>query len=132
MNRTQQKLLMLINRILDPMGLNMSRLTVLSLFSNRPNQSQTITSIVAAVNMNQPTVTKIASQLIDNGWLTTEEDPGDARKKTLKVTAEGLSVVIQAYGKLTPVIDRAFAAVSDEQVGQLLTILGQLSHHLDS
>ncbi|NOR73340.1 MAG: hypothetical protein GQ467_05690, partial [Mariprofundaceae bacterium] len=33
----QQNLSMLINRMLDPMGLNMSQLTVLAHFSNRPN-----------------------------------------------------------------------------------------------
>jgi DNA-binding MarR family transcriptional regulator len=128
LNRTQQNLSMLINRILDPMGLNMSRLTVLTHFSNRPNQSQTVSSLVTAVNMNQPSVTKIVRHLIQAGWLLTESDPSDARKKSLKITPQGLGVIINAYGKLTPVIDEAFTSMSDEEAGQFNHLLGRLNN----
>lgn len=80
----QQNLSTLINRTLDPMGLNMSQLTVLSYFSNRPNRCQTITSITAAVNMNQPAVTKIVSYLMSEGWLTTEPDPAMHERSCLR------------------------------------------------
>lgn len=124
----QQNLSTLINRTLDPMGLNMSQLTVLSYFSNRPNRCQTITSITAAVNMNQPAVTKIVSYLMSEGWLTTEPDPSDARKKLLKISSEGLGLVIKAYGKLTPEVDQAFAPLSDQQIDGLQQGLKELNN----
>jgi DNA-binding MarR family transcriptional regulator len=123
----QKNLSTLINRIIDPIGLNMSQLTVLAYFSNRPNRSQTITSITAAVEMNQPAVTKIVSYLISEGWLSTEPNPGDARKRSLKISSEGLGLVIKAYGKLSPEIDQAFASLSDEQARQLQILLQQLN-----
>jgi DNA-binding MarR family transcriptional regulator len=123
----QKNLSTLINRIIDPIGLNMSQLTVLAHFSNRPNKPETITSIVNAVDMNQPAVTKIVSYLIGEGWLSTEPDPSDARKKRLKITAEGLGIVIKAYGELTPVVDEACASLSDEQARQLQILLQQLN-----
>ncbi len=125
----QQKLSTLINRTLDPMGLNISRLTVLALFSNQPNKTRTITSITSAANMNQPTVTKIVGYLVRQAWLSTESDPLDARKKSLKITPEGLGVVIRAYGKLTPVIDQVFASLSDQQVDELKQGLERLNTH---
>lgn len=109
------------------MGLNMSQLTVLAYFSNRPNKYQTITSITAAVDMNQPAVTKIVSYLISERWLSTESDSGDARKKLLKISSEGLGLVIKAYGKLSPEIDQAFAALSDQQVDELKQGLKRVS-----
>ncbi|MES0370964.1 MAG: MarR family transcriptional regulator [Mariprofundaceae bacterium] len=124
----QQNLSMLINRTLDPMGLNMSRLTVLAHFSNQPNRCQTITSITHAVDMNQPAVTKIVSYLISKGWLSTQSDSADARKKLLKISSEGLGLVIKAYGKLTPEIDQVFASLSDQQVGELKQGLKELNN----
>ncbi len=124
----QQSLSALINRIVEPMGLNMSRLTVLTLFSNRPNQSQTVSSIVAAANMNQPTVTKIISYLIEQAWLTTELDPTDARKRLLNITPAGLGTVIRAYTELSPAIDRACLPLNDEQIGQLNHLLSKLNN----
>jgi DNA-binding MarR family transcriptional regulator len=123
----QQNLSTLINRIVEPMGMNISQLTVLAHFSNRPNKTRTITSITAAVEMNQPSVTKIVSHLTGKGWLSREADPSDARKKSLKITPEGLGVVIRAYGELTPAIDEAFASLSDEQARQLQILLQQLN-----
>ena len=125
----QQNLSLLINRILDPMGLNISQLTVLAYFSNQPNRYQTVTSITAAVDMNQPAVTKIVSYLIRAGWLSKESDPADARKKLLKISSEGLGLVIRAYGKLTPEIDRAFVSLSDQQIDELKQGLKSLNSH---
>jgi len=124
----QQHLSTQINRIIDPLGLNMSQLTVLGLLSNQPNRCQTISLIVKATGMNQPAVTKIVSCLINRGWVSKEADPLDARKRSLKITAAGLGVVIKAYGKLTPAIDTAFASINDEQAFQLQVLLKQLNN----
>jgi DNA-binding MarR family transcriptional regulator len=113
----------LINRALVPMGISRSQLSVLARFSTQPNKSQTITSLVAGVDMNQPAVTKIVSVLIDRGWLTSEADQGDARKRSLKITPEGMGVVIKSYGLLPPAIDDACEGLSDEEVGQLQMLL---------
>ncbi|MDT8377083.1 MAG: MarR family transcriptional regulator [Mariprofundaceae bacterium] len=126
-NTAQQNLSTLIGQILDPLGLNMSRLTVLARFSGRPSQGQTVSSIAATVHMNQPTVTKIVSYLIEKAWLTTEPDSTDARKKTLKITPAGLGVVIKAYGELSPAIDQAFHAFNDEQIAALRQGLSRLN-----
>jgi len=124
----QQYLSTLINRIVDPLGLNMSQLTVLGYLSNQPNRCQTISSIVNSTGMNQPAVTKIVSYLIDCEWVSKEADPLDARKRSLKITAAGLGVVIKAYGELTPAIDTAFASISDEQAHQFQTLLDQFNN----
>jgi DNA-binding MarR family transcriptional regulator len=79
--------------------------------------------------MNQTTVTKIVGYLVRQAWLSTESDPLDARKKSLKITPEGLGVVIRAYGKLTPVIDQVFASLSDQQVDELKQGLERLNTH---
>jgi len=119
----------LINRALAPMGISRSQLSVLARFSTQPNRSQTITSLVSGVEMNQPAVTKIVGYLIKKKWLIAESDPKDARKRSLNLTPEGLGMVIKAYSVLTPVIDEAFDGVEDEAVEELLLRLNQLNDH---
>ena len=123
----EQNLSALIHRSLAPMGISRSQLSVLSRFSTQPNKSQTITSLVSGVDMNQPAVTKIVSALMDRGWLIAEPDMTDARKKWLKITPEGLGTVIKAYGLLTPAIDSACEGLSDEEVDQLQMLLDRLN-----
>lgn len=119
----EQNLSALINRSLSPMGINRSQLSVLAHFSARPNRSQTITSLVAGVEMKQPAVTKIVSVLIEQGLLLAEADPVDARKKALKITPAGMSMVFKAYGQLTPAIEDVFDGMSDEEIVLLQELL---------
>lgn len=125
----EQNLSALINRALTRMGINRSQLTILARFSIQPNKSQTITSLVAAEGMNQPAVTKIVSVLLDKNWLIAEADQRDARKKSLKITSEGMGVVMKAYGLLTPAIDDAFDGLSDEEIDQLQQLLEKANNH---
>jgi len=125
---TELNLSALINRSLAPMGISRSQLSVLARFTIQPNKSQTITSLVSGVDMNQPAVTKIVSVLIDRGWLISEADLEDARKKWLKITPEGLGTVIKAYGLLTPAIDSACEGLSDEELDQLQILLARFNH----
>jgi len=125
----EQNLSALINRALAPMGISRSQLSVLARFSTQPNKSQSITSLVAGVDMNQPAVTKIVGYLIEKEWLISEADPSDARKKSLYLTPDGLGVVIKAYSVLTPVIDEAFEEFEDEAVQELLLKLNQFNNH---
>jgi len=127
LNRAQQELTLLLNQQLAPSGLNLNRLTILARFAAQPNKSQSVTTLVQATGMNQPNVTKIVGHLVAQQCLITEDDPQDARKKALRITPAGLALVIRAYGKVTPVIDQAFAQLSDEQVQQLFSALEQLN-----
>ena len=130
LHSTELQLSARINRSLAALGLNRSQLSTLACFSSQPNRSQTITSLAAAVDMNQPAVTKIVSYLVEREWLVTAADPSDARKRSLRITPQGLGVVIKAYGELTPTIDDAFTAFDDDDIQWLLAKLHQLSVRL--
>ncbi|MDX8403818.1 MAG: hypothetical protein R8K54_05370, partial [Mariprofundaceae bacterium] len=65
--------------------------------------------------------------LVREGWLSTAPDVVDARKKLLKISPEGLGLVIKAYGRLSPEIDQAFALLNDKQVAELKQGLNQLN-----
>lgn len=131
LNRAQQRLTLAINQVLATEGLNMTRLTILSRFTVRPNSSLTVSSIVASSSINQPTVTKAVARLIEQGWLLHSTDPTDARKKVLKISPAGLSAVIRAYGKTTPLLHKRFGTLDDEQVAQLLESVELLNHSLE-
>ena len=131
LNRAQQRLTLAINQVLAADGLNMTRLTILSRFTVRPNSSLTVSGIVAGSNINQPTVTKAVARLIEQGWLEHSADPADARKKVLRITPAGLGAVIRAYGKITPLLDERFGALDDEQVVQLLKSVDLLNRTLE-
>lgn len=130
LNRAQQRLTLSINQALANDNLNMTRLTVLSQFSSRPNRSLTVSAITTMTGLNQPTVTKTVASLIEQDWLAHQFDPNDARKKVLKITPNGLGVIVRAYGKITPLLNEGFAQMDDGQVSQLLEDIEQLNSSL--
>ena len=132
LNRAQQKLTLQINQALAPFGLNMTRLTLLSRFTAQPNRSRNVSNIVQATGMNQPTVTKVVSQLIEQQWLVIEPDLTDARKKALRITPDGLGIVIQAYGKLTQELADLFSGYDDREIAELLESVVRLNENLET
>jgi len=127
LNRAQQRLSHSINQTLAADSLTLTRLTVLSRFSNQPNRSQSVSDLVALTGFNQPTVTKIVASLIEQGCLADQSDPHDARKKVLTITPDGLGAIIRAYGKITPLLHERFSELNDQQVLHLLEGLNQLN-----
>lgn len=130
LNRAQQSLTLLINQALANDNLNMTRLTVLSQFSSRPNRSLTVSTITTTTGLNQPTVTKTVAALIEQNWLVHQSDPSDGRKKVLKITPNGMGAVIRAYGKITPLLIERFGQFDDRQVSQLLENIELLNSNL--
>ncbi len=121
----EQNLTLRINRALAPLALNRSQLSVLACFSNQPNRNQTVSSLVSAVELNQPAVTKIVGYLIGQGWLVHQLDPNDARRRSLTITPAGLGIVIAAYKTLTPIVDGVFEALVDDEIVQLTRLLNR-------
>lgn len=130
LNRAQQRLTLSINQVLAAEKLTLTRLVVLSRFSNQPNRSRSVGDLVALTGLNQPTVTKSVAFLIEQGWLENRADPKDARKKVLTITADGLGTVIRAYGSITPLLNESFSGFDDEQIIQLFESVNILNETL--
>lgn len=131
LNRAEQRLLLKVNQTLAPAGLNFSRLSILSQFISQPNRSQTVSSLVAATGMNQPTTTKVVASLVEQEWLLSEADSADGRSKALRITAEGMRETIKAINMLSGMLADAFGELDDDEVDQLLAALSELNGRLN-
>jgi DNA-binding MarR family transcriptional regulator len=48
-----------------------------------------VTALAEADRSSQPTVSGAVRQLVDEGWVAKEPDPGDARRSLVRLTAKG-------------------------------------------
>jgi DNA-binding MarR family transcriptional regulator len=55
-----------------------------------------VTALAEADRSSQPTISGAVSQLVDEGWVAKEPDPGDARRSVVELTDLGRARLTQA------------------------------------
>ena len=121
-----------INRALEPIGLNMTQLSILSHFQRVPEALYTIGQLAKTMDMNQPMVTKAVKPMVEKGWLKRQADENDARVTLISLTQEGVMQLQAAQQASFPVIQQGFAGLSDDDLGQLVNLLGKIKHELNA
>jgi DNA-binding MarR family transcriptional regulator len=98
-----------MNTLLEPHGLSLSQLSVLSHCSRHADQSWTVSRLAEVMEINQPGITKIVQKLLARDLLTALADPDDARKKHLHITPAGIAELQAIYGALAEDVESWFA-----------------------
>lgn len=119
------------NRVLKPLGLQMSQFVLLNHLSRRPDEPRTVGAIARALQQQQPAVTKTVQKLVDKGWLRERTSDSDGRSKLLTLTAAGLARHRAAVTALMPGLERAFADWSERDQRTLFALLDRLKVWLD-
>ncbi len=127
---TYQHLSARINRKLEPIGLNMTQLSLLNHLEHQAAQAETISSLCAAMEMNQPAVTKAIKAMTSKGWVLKQTDKEDARISHVFISATGLDKLTAARQAVLPVITQAYQQLSDEELAGFADLLQKLRNGL--
>lgn len=119
------------NRLLKPVGLQLSQFVLLNHFSHRPDEARTVTAIARALQQPQPGVTKTVQKLVAKGWLRERTNGADGRSKLLVLTPAGLAKHRAAVVALTPWSERAFAGWPEKDRQALFAMLDRLKVWFD-
>lgn len=119
------------NRVLKPLGLQMSQFVLLNHLSRRPDEPRTVGAIARALQQQQPAVTKTVQKLVDKGWLRERSSDSDGRSKLVTLTAAGLARHRSAIAALAPDLERAFADWNERDQRALFALLDRLKVWLD-
>ncbi|SMF56394.1 DNA-binding transcriptional regulator, MarR family [Alteromonadaceae bacterium Bs31] len=111
------------NRVLEPLSLNMTQMSLLTHFAWNPGQRETIGQLAEVMLMNQPAVTKAVKSMANMAWLVKIKDEHDARVTHLQVTEAGLRQLELAREQCLPILQQAFAGLNDKELGLLIGLL---------
>lgn len=115
------------NRILEPLQLNMTQLSILTHFSRMPaGHAETVTHLSQVMEMNQPMVTKSIKAMHALGLIKKKTGKDDARVSFLYISEAGSARLQEAQQACLPLIEEAFADLSFEELTQLLGLLAKL------
>jgi len=111
------------NRVLEPLGLNMTQMSLLTHFSWQPETAETISHLAESMKMNQPAVTKAVKAMVMAALLRREKDESDARVTHLYITEQGLARLMEARVRCLPILHQAFKGLEPEELALLNTLL---------
>lgn len=119
-------------RLLKEAGLTYPEFAMLMHFSHGRPPEKTVTGIAAAMQQNQPAVTKTAQKLLAKGLLKASPSAADGRSKTLTLTAKGRAAHERALALYAPLMLRAFEGWEEGDLGDLARLLDRLKTWLDA
>lgn len=80
----------------------------------------TITELARRLDLDKSSTSRIAEELARQGWAVQEADPGDKRRRPLRITPRGRAKARSILAALDARLDLALAAVPAEERTELL------------
>ena len=96
------------------------------------SNAESISDIAAAMEVNQPAVSKTMKSLAELNAITVQNDTGDARRRIVHLTAAGSDLLSRARSLMHPVADLTFDPLTDRRLDQLLDTLTRIRTRLDT
>ena len=115
-----------LERILRPLGLNLSRFEVLMMLSFTRSAGLPMTRIRDLLTVHGSSVTYLVDRLAEAGWATRTSDPSDGRVSLVSITPEGREVAEAAAHALADAGFGALSVFDDDGLGALADLLAQL------
>lgn len=119
-----------LNRALRPLGITLTHTAVLSHLANA-SQGCSVGEIAAAMEVNQPAVSKTLRTLADLGAVTAEVAGDDGRRREIRLTQRGAELLGKAMQAMHPEATVTFGGLSDERLEQLIDLLSEVRERLD-
>lgn len=96
---------------------------ILAMLSEAPQRQVKMTELAHVLKSSVSRLSHAVRKLEETGWLKREADPTDGRVSYVRLTDEGLRVLVEAApGHVRTVVDNVFDRLSPEQVEQLYQI----------
>jgi DNA-binding MarR family transcriptional regulator len=120
-----------LNRALRPLGLTMTHTSLLMHLTGHP-EGCTVGEIADAMEVNQPAVSKTVKALTDRGAVSVHLDAADARRRTVRLTAEGGALIGRAMQAMHPEATLGLQDLDDERLEALTGLLRTVRVRLDA
>ncbi len=121
-----------IAALLAPTGLTYSQLVLLNHLARQPDQTSSISELAAALEINQPGVTKAVRRLAEREVVSVGHDDTDARRRLTSLTPTGLRVLHEARDLVGADLARWFDDWADDEQLALLAAANRLNDWLDA
>lgn len=116
-------------KLLAPLGLNRSKLAVLQYLAD--HDEATITEMSNQLEINQPGITKIVKQFLDEGLVEVSNADADKRVKPLRITKKGADKFDKTLATLQPEIAQPYRGWTKQELSAFLNSLEKLQKWLD-
>lgn len=116
-------------KLLAPLGLNRSKFAVLQYMAE--HKTATIAEMSERLEINQPGITKIVKQFVEDGLLEVGSADTDKRVKPLAITRKGLAKCGQTFEALRPAIALPYQGWSTQELAGFIRSLEKLKKWLD-
>lgn len=120
-----------LTQALRPLGISLTHVSFLSHLAGT-GASSSVSDIAAAMEVNQPAVSKTMKTLAELNAITVQNDAGDARRRIVHLTAAGSDLLSRARALMHPVADLTFDPLTDRRLDQLLDTLTRIRTRLDT
>ena len=121
-----------LERLMKPLGLNMTQMSLLSHFARNGEKPFTISYLVSVMAINQSGLTKAVKSMVEKGWLSKQADESDGRVQWLTLTSKGRDALMQAQQATYPTLLEGFACFDEEGLKAFAEQLQALKRNLDS
>lgn len=116
-------------KMLASLGSSHSKLAVLQYVAD--HEAATISEMSTQLAINQPGITKIVQQLLEERLVKTSTTTTDKRVKQLTITKKGLAKYIQTFDVLLPAISLPYQDWSIKELEAFASSLAKLKKWLD-
>ena len=121
-----------LGQLLSRHSFTTAQFSLLNHLARHHHEQHTISALAAALEVNQPGVTKIVKKLSEMGLIASERDAVDSRKKYVSITQEGFAAIQQVQQDLSPDMQALFANFEQADLETLLGYLKTIGAWLDS
>jgi DNA-binding MarR family transcriptional regulator len=128
----QQLLTTRQNKLFANLSITSSQFGLLLHFTHNPTRSWLVSELANVMEMNQPGLTKVVTQLVDKGLMLATPDTSDRRKKHLKITEKGLKICSITLNLFEPDIQNIYSSFANDELSELERHLEKLMAWLDN
>ncbi len=127
---TEQRLGTRVNRALKGTDLPYAQFVILNHLASLPGQAWTVTAVASALEIRQPSVSKIFRRLAAKGLVRVDAVPGDRRLRRHRLTGAGKVAHKEAFRRITPQASDIFSGWQDDDIDALHRLLYRLKSSL--
>jgi MarR family transcriptional regulator, transcriptional regulator for hemolysin len=120
-----------LNQRLKPLGLSQSKWRALRFLSRAPD-GMTQVELARMLGIEAPTVTRLIAQLELGGWVRRRAVPGDARCKTVHLTAKAKKVIVRINAAVKQLRAETIGRLTDAQALAGLAVITALQGFIDA
>ncbi|MDD9739783.1 MAG: homoprotocatechuate degradation operon regulator HpaR [Marinovum algicola] len=124
--RARERLMIPIREALQVTGLTEQQWRLLRVLEEFGPQDAT--KLAERASLLMPSQTRIVQNLSEKGYVTRRTNPEDRRRQVVSITAAGHQVLVKNAPKAREISDEVAAALGEEKVKMLVSILDDIIH----